>query len=236
MSVDVTLSYKRVGETYEGSIAVPHDATFIFEGYNFAQMMTVTHRLLKQLAATGLLVVRTDRDGLLPARLEPALLQLLLDDPVAYIKANTVPDRVVDLRGLQVRRTSKLAAMGEQVVPKSTGLRHGLDTLADAFGESLYTKAKAITTGGSWRYEHPATGRWSDLQTVEHWLKSHATEVQAVDDSRGWLLISAELLLKTGAERFYYPREWNDFGSWITKEQLRTKLEQFRKDKANVTR
>lgn len=245
MSDNVELKYKRVGEGYDGFIYIP-DANvtgakfeFPFTGYSFAAMMSQVHHFLtRTVADTGLLITRTDREGLLPAQLEPKLLHLLRTDPVAYIKANTTPDRVLDLRG--ARRMSKLAESDAHVVPKSTGLRHGLDTLADAFGEVLYTKAKASRAGQAetthWIYEHPATGRWSDLRTIEHWLDSHATEVQPLDSTGGWLLINVELLLKTNAERFYYPREWNDFGSWITKEQLQTKLEQFRKDKANVTR
>lgn len=240
MSDDVKLTYKRVGEFYEGEISVLNaPAGFIFEGYTFAEMMTQVHRILVSTPlGTGLLITRTDRAGLLPAKLEPSLLQLLRDDPVAYIKANTVPDRVVDLRGSG--RKSKLAQSDKQEIPRTTGLRHGHDTLAAAFGELVYAKARPSRAVQSetthWLYEHPATGRWSDLRTIEHWLGSHDTEVHAVDAKGGWLLIKVELLLKTGAERFYYPREWNEFGSWITNDHLRTKLEQFRKDKANVTR
>lgn len=228
MSSDLELTYKRVGEHYDGSVGA-----LIFEGFTFAQMMTAAHRFLVNMPEAGLLIKRTDREGLLPARLEPQLLQLLRTDPVAYIKANTVPDRVLDLRGPD--RQSKLAQSDAYVVPRSEGLCHGLDTLADAFGEVLYAKAKPMA-GGYWRYEHPATGRWSDLNTIEHWLSSHDTEVRPSGDSGGWLLIKVELLLKTHTERFYYPREWNEFGSWITKEQLQVKIEQFRKDKANVSR
>lgn len=233
MSNDVQLTYKRVGDKYVGLFEYGAKLLEFKDGIGFAEMMTHAHRLLADNPSAGLLIRRTDREGLLPAMLEPQLLHLLRTDPVSYIKANTIPDRVLDLRGQ--RRTSKLAESDGHVVPKTTGLRHGLDILADAFGEMVYTKARAHQ-GGSWRYEHPATGRWADLPTIEHWLGSHATEVHAIDDKHGYLLIKVELLLKTSAERFYYPRDWNNFGSWITKEQLQTKLEKFRKDKENVTR
>lgn len=233
MSDDVKLKYKRVGELYQGSITIAGATDFTFAGYTYAAMMTQVHRILVDCPReAGVLIARTDREGLLPAKLEPALLKLLREDPVAFIRANTIPDRVIDLRD---GKKSALSTNDSAQVPRTSGLRHGLDTLADAFGEVLYAKARPMT-GGFWRYEHPATGRWTDLSTIEHWLGSHSTEVQRVNDSAGWLLISAELLLKTRTERFYYPREWNEFGSWITREQLQTKLEQFRKDKANVTR
>lgn len=235
MSDNVKLTYKRVGEKYVGSISyqtVEGTALHLMEdafpdGIGFAEMMTKAHGFLVKLPDAGLIIQRTDRAGLLHAQLEPKLLELLRTDPVSYIKANTVPDRVIDLTG--GKRTSKLAE--RQEVPRTGGLVHGLDTLASAFGEALYARSKKV--GSRFLYEHPATGRWADLNTIEHWLGSHDTEVQGVDDKRAWLLISTERLLKTNAERFYYPRAWNEYGSWITKEQLRTKLEQFRKDKAN---
>jgi hypothetical protein len=228
---NVKLTYKRVGDSYEGVLeGGPEDQPLTFSGFSFAIMMTNTHRLLMLHPEAGLFIKRTDRDGLLLSQLEPALLQLLRTDPVAYIKANSLPDRVLDLRGPQ--RTSKLAKSDDHVVPRSTGLRHGHDTLADAFGEVVYARMKGALM------EHPATGRWADLRTIEHWFGSHDTELQIVDNDKksGWLLLKVELLLKTHAERFYYPREWNEFGSWITREQLQAKLDQFRKEKAHVTR
>ena len=232
MSNDVELTYKRVGEAYDGTIGSSGvEPSLLFEGWGFARMMTEVYKFLVATPEAGLLIKRTDREGLLPAQLEPQLLHLLRTDPVSYIKANTVPDRMLDLRGAQ--RTSKLAASEGHAVPKTTGLRHGFDTLADAFGEMVYTKARPSRPGQpQWLFEHPATGRWADLSTIEHWLGSHDTEVRPTGNSSGWLLIKVKLLLNTNAERFYYPREWNDFGSWITKEQLKMKLEQFRKDKA----
>jgi hypothetical protein len=216
-----------VGEAYVGK--VEHSAGVeTFSGSSFAGMMLLVSHILWQEPGAGLLIQRTDREGMLPVQLEPALLQMLRNDPEGYIKANTIAPRTIDLRK---ERTSALAAKHE--TPRYGGLRSGLNTLADAFGEVIYAKAKKWA-GGVWRYEHPATGRWSDLPTIEYWLQSHDTEVQPLDDKTGWLLLSVEQLLKVAAERYYFPREWNEFGSWITKEQLRQKLEQFRKEKANV--
>ena len=233
MSGNVTLTYKRVGEKFEGkfSLADVNALPSPFKDFDFAQMMTVASRLLKAYEAPGLIIQRTDRPGMLPVQLEPKLFELLLTDPVAYIKANSIAPRVLDLRAEE--KQSALAAGEKHVMPRSAGLRHGQDALASAFGERLYTRAKILGVG-HWRYEHPGTGRWADLVTIEHWLKSRETRPVFVDEKRGYLVIATELLLQTKSERFYYPREWNTFGSWITKEQLREKLEQFRKDKSNV--
>ena len=229
MSDDVKLTYKRVGEVYVGLIEKHGSKSFEFkDGLDFAQMMMHTNRFLLQNPQSNLLIQRTDREGMLPVQLEPKLLHMLRNDPEGYIKANTIAPRVIDLRK---DRTSALAAKHE--TPRHGGLRNGLNTLADAFGDVVYAKAKKWA-GGVWRYEHPATGRWADLPTIEYWLQSHDTEVQPLDDKTGWLLLSVEQLLKVDTDRYYFPREWNEFGSWISKEQLQQKLEQFRKDKANA--
>ncbi len=232
MPDEVKLTYRREGEKYVGLIEYKAKLLEFKEGLSFDQMMFETHRMLLQTPeGTPLCIVRLERPNALPVRLEPKLLHQLRTDPLGYIKANTIAPRVIDMRS---ERTSALVAGERYDMPRTAGLSHGLDTLADAFGEKLYSKAKLRQR--HWLYEHPGTGRWSDLRTIEHWLGTHATEVQPLDKKSGWLLLITEQLLSTDAERFYYPRAWNEFGSWISKEQLHMKLEQFRKDKSNVTR
>lgn len=231
MSDSVKLSYKRVGEKYVGLIEHGAELFEFKDGLDFAAMMMHANRVLVLNPGAELYIQRTDRAGLLPVKLEPLLLKLLRDDPLAYIKANTAATRVVDMRA--DGKVSALAASDKQPVPRTSGLRHGLDTVADAFGERIHSRAKA-GPGGTWIYEHPATGRWADLRTIEHWLGTRNTEVFSVDSElkRGWLTVAVAELLRTGAERFYYPREWNDYGSWITREQLAAKLEKYLKEKS----
>lgn len=239
MSDNVKLTYRREGEKFVGLIE--HGA-LMFEfknGIGFAEMMTHAHRFLVDAPQAGLLITRTERPNMLPVQLEPTLLKLLREDPVAYIKANSIPPRIIDLR--EGQKTSKLADGERYDMPRNVHLRHGLDTLADAFGEMVYAKAKQV--GGFWRFEHPGTGRWADLPTIEHWFGKRASgyvlPIDATDPklaTRGYLTLNVEDLLRTNAERFYYPREWNEFGSWISKDQLAAKLAQFRKDKSNVDR
>lgn len=239
MSNNVELTYRREGEKYIGTITYRALLIECKKGWTFDAMMMRVHQVLVTAPAeTGVLIRRTDRAGLLPAQLEPRLLELLRTDPVGYIRANTIAPRTIDLRS---EKKSALASGEKYDMPKTAGLRHGLDTLAAAFGEELYTKAKG--QGRRWVFEHPGTGRWTDLNTLEHWLgTSKVGPVLQVNPEtssltqRGYLAIAVELLLNTKAERFYYPREWNEFGSWITKEQLRAKLDQYKKEKQNVPR
>lgn len=229
MSDDVQLTYKRVGETYEGQIE-----NFKFFGWTYARMMTEAHRYLTDKPEAGLVMQRTDRVGLLPARLEAPLLKLLREDPAGFIRANTLAPRVIDLT--DGKKTSKLADAEKQDIPKVAGLRHGHNALAEAFGERVYIRMKLRGSMGA-LYEHPGTGRWADLATVEHWLgRPQSTEVFAMDDKQGWMTLLVTDLLLVKASRYFLPREWNEHGNWISKEQLLMKLDKFNKEKSNVTR
>lgn len=229
---EVRLTYKREGEKYVGLLEYKAKLQEFKAGLSFAEMMMETHRILVQTPeGTPLRIIRAERPNALPVQLEAKLLHQLRVDPEGYIKANTIAPRIIDMRA---ERISALANSDRYAIPRNSGLRHGLNVLADAFGETVYAKAKPHP--GGWRFEHPATGRWVDLNTIERWLGTHDTEIYPLDEKGGWLLLKTAQLLNTDAERFYFPREWNEFGSWISKDQLREKLDQFRKDKTDVTR
>jgi hypothetical protein len=214
---DVVLSHRRVGTSYEGDI----DGE-AFSDCSFSAMMLMVHARLFNRPGCGLRIVRTERQGLFPVQLEPALLRMLREDPLQYIQRHTMPDRVADLRPPD--RISKLAAPYR--APRG-GLRAGHATLADAFGDYVYVRLRAG------RVENPCTGRWSPIPEMED--NSGITVHQAVltDEKAksGWLVIATTKLLQSAAPRFYLPREWNESGSWITKERLQEMYDQFRKDR-----
>lgn len=209
MKSNVELLYRRIGLHYSGEI----DGV-AFTSKTFEEMMMLVHARLHECPGCGLRISRTERPGLFPVQLEPELLQLLLDDPQQYIQRHTIPDRVADLRSPD--RISKLAAPYK---PPRGGLRAGHDTLADAFGDSLYLRMRAG------KVEDPCTGRWCEVAALGCLKGLQAMAVT------GWLVIATSDLLKIDAPRFYLPREWNDGGSWITKERLQEMYDQFRKDR-----
>lgn len=218
----VELTYRRVGETYVGSIA-GEEATWS----SFAAMMTDAHRWLIARSNAGLLIQRTDRDGLLPVQLGDKELELLRTDPVAYIAAHTISHRTVDLSH---GKRSRLAEQERYVVPKSAGLRAGHDTLAAAFGERVYVRLRAVEDGH--QLEHPLTGRWVPLGT-DKWVQRVDFEV-VLTSSNGWVSFKVLDLLEAPAARYYLPREWNAYGGWISKDQLQEMYNQFIKERDHV--
>jgi hypothetical protein len=226
MKSNVELRYRRIGLHYTGEI---DGVEFMHK--TFEEMMLLTQARLLECPGCGLSISRTERPGLFPVQLEPELLQLLLTDPDQYIERHTIPDRIADLRPPD--RVSKLAAPYQ--APRG-GLRAGHDTLADAFGDNVYLRMRAG------KVENPCTGRWCSILELEEDLNRKGRQVKLVTDlpvlvtsdllqRTGWLVIATSDLLQSAATRFYLPREWNESGSWVTKERLQELYDQFRKDR-----
>lgn len=220
MSEDIRLTYRRVGLTYTGTI--DHVA---FDGLSFAEMMTRAHYALVAKPQAGLLLQRVDRDGLLPVQFDTESLELLRTDAQKYIDMHTIdaPVRVV----VNEPRVSTATA------PASSSLRVGHDTLAAAFGDRVYLRSKNSMLGTC--VEHPATGRWVDLDALGEWSSILDTATFVYQPGGfGWVVVSVTSLLATNSDKFYLPREWNPHGIWISKDQLRAMHEQFIKEKSDV--
>lgn len=239
MQGDIVLQYRRVGETYTGTIGIPDehyasamgidaadanelpDHRIVFDSLNFREMMLEVYRWLQLVPTAGLLIQRMERPGLMPVQLAPDMLELLREDPVRYIEMHSIPPRTIDLR-TGTKRLSALAAGERSDIPKTTGLRAGVDTMAAAFGETIYLKMRDKLV------EHPATGRWVSFREIEQFLGSHNAEIVFPGERRtGWITVPLKELLATTTAKFYLPREWNTYGSWITKEQLTEMYEHF---------
>lgn len=224
MQGDIVLSYRRIGETYTGVLQVPEteDSRVVFENKTYSEIMLETYRWLVQYPDAGLVIQRTEREGLMPIQLAPDMLELLRADPVRYIRMHSIAPRTIDLRSGS-KRTSALVAGEKYDIPKTTGLRAGCDTMAAAFGETIYLRMNNKLI------EHPATGRWVSFVEVERFIGTHNVELLITNDERGagWATTPLKDLLATAASKFYLPREWNTHGSWITREQLNEMCEHF---------
>jgi len=212
MPVDVVLSYRRAGTLYQGNLDGQP-----FSEKDFAAMMSLVHLRLLEFPESGLTFQRTDREGLLPIKITDDLVRLLREDPAQYIRMHSVAPVRIDLTG----RTSALAARARTVLPKTSGIRAGYDTIADAFGEVVYARFRNCNV------ESPESGRWVILGEVEKWL---GQSVNA--ETPGWVSFKVADLLATTSLRFYLPREWNPYHGWITKEQLAKLLEQFLEERS----
>lgn len=220
MQDDVLVSYRRVGFEYTGDVDGEP-----FAGKSFAAMMTLVHTRLLELPEAGLVMRRTEREGLLPVRIDDGKVELLRTDPARYIEMHTVAPVTIDMSG-GLKGQRALARGEHAVIPKTSGIRAGYDTIAEAFGEVVYARSRNNNV------ESPKDGRWVSLDTLERWLGVAPAEIISPD--LGWIGIHIADLLKTTNSRFYLPREWNPYRSWITREQLMELLEQFEEEKVSL--
>lgn len=223
MPFEIVLKYRRDGETYSGSIMVPHGlsaGTEEFSSENYARMMRRVHLALVTLPDAELVLERADTRVTLPIRLKRDLRLLLLNDPSRFIKLHSPAPVVLNLFGKTSSRKSKLVE--SYTVPMRSRLRVGHDTLADALGDVIYLK---LRTG---RIEHPITGRWVTLRDFESELRLHVQELMNVEGNiSGWVTVKTAELLQLDTPRFFLPRAWNVPGPWIAKEALQKKYDEF---------
>lgn len=218
---ELTLSYRRVGETYEGNVSVGKDADLTtFTGYTFAQMIRHLHLAVVQLAPTEVVFQRIDRPGMGSVALGAEMLALVRDDPTKYIEMHTTPHRTVDLRD-KPSRVSKLAA---KFTPPVQTIRAGHETLAAAFGDVMYLAMRAG------RIEHPTSGRWCTLSSLADELDLPSVRVVSGDGVE-WATIPTAALLAADVPAFFLPRAWNENGPWITKDRLQTRYNDYLKEK-----
>ncbi len=177
----------------------------------------------------------------MPVKLErldiPGFSQMLSDkerltlrtDPTAFINATTIPPITVVVRDKASTVPPRLLA--------------GYDTLAGAFGEKVYLRRR--DQGGVDQVEGPISGRWKKLTVVANSFGSFVDDgieisgefrpLSCTPERTPWLVVRVDDLLATGASRFYLPREWN-YPGWITRQDLKKKLEDFLREKAEAER
>lgn len=227
MPDEIVLTYRREGEAYTGSL-VYAVKTVPFTAKSYAWVMREVHLALVDLPEAEVQLVRDDRPGLLPVKLDPGARMLLRDDPARFIEVHTVAPRIIDMtNGQKPERVAKLVERYE--IPARSRLRVGHDTLADAFGEVVYLKLHKA------RVESPVDGRWVILGALEQLLGLRVQEALNTEgDLSGWATVRVEDLLAVNTEQYFLPRAWNSTGPWISKATLREKYEAYLKEKRHV--
>lgn len=220
---DIVLQYKRVDELSSGQIirrdqSKPVRVLFEFEKLDFAHMMSRFSSELQEYFEDRAVVERTDRAGLQPMVMEPEVVRLLREDPVAAIKSMTFGPVIVDAR------KSKLQDVPSTFFSPPSVIRAGYDALAETFGDELYIRYKDLVA------ECPCCGRWGvvkDGVLTCSFPRCKATFPISVR-SKNWAAIQTSTLLESGSSNFWFPREWNKGRSWISYEELETKYKSFR--------
>lgn len=231
----ILVSYARQRELTEGEhrldgvIAVFKDGkkgnAFPANNVLYKQLMTFVSSQLQLYPDHAVHFFRTDSH--FPAQeLSESNRVLLRDDPTAFIN-NTSPPPV------------RVIVSGSKPDPKpAPRLRAGLDALADAFGEVVYLRVEGE------KVENPITGRWStpgENDGIHVWLHTGAVAIRGSwiprpqpNSPARWVAVRIDELLQTDVSRFYFPREWNPGGQWITRDELQKKFNAFRIEKAST--
>ena len=202
-----------------------------FEKLSFSKMFTrLAHHLREQPEAAAV-VYRNDRPGLIPYVLDPEVTALLRQDPVAAIHSLTyAPPPVAPPR-------ERTAVPPASVPLEASPLRAGEDTLADAFGDEVYTPLRAGAI------ECPGCGRWGKISdeagspTFVCWRdcrKDDQVGGYPVTPGGRWAAVAVRRLLATPSTRFWLPRAWNPSGPWISRDSLRDMYAAYQAEKATL--
>lgn len=250
MTVEVTLEYKRASSaagctTSTGRVLSKEGGLITEEGdfssLPFADMLTKLHQATKNWPdeePIEIIILRTDRDGLMPYKLDPATVQLIRTDPAAAAAALSVPDRSPSG---EVRRAKE--ANVPIVMPP---LKVGDDVMADAFGDQLYFKVRGH------ELECPGCGFWgmftspgllndpdragSSFKTTFVCGKRCGCERFIVTCNKSWGYVDTSYLLeRTKLAAFYFPRAWNGGRPWVTRDALQRMYQQFKQEKEHAS-
>ena len=225
---DLMLVYRREEQLFTGNILYgdpqggERGAVVIssFERVSFGLMFA---RLSEQITVfvekdekIGVTVRRTDLEQ--PAmRFDEETVLLLHADPVGVIRSLSPSPTKVFARRIDPATTSPL--------------RVGYDALAATLGDEVYIRRRVD------QVECPCCGRWADLKVG---VTAPRGRVFSVDQLAGvcrssacmamfpatlrndrWVSVRVTALLSDPeAAKFFFPREWNKPGPWVTREDL----------------
>jgi hypothetical protein len=245
MSVEVTLSYRRTPEDRStGDIKsnenglVTEEGTF--ENLEFKRMMQKLASVLlcfPEEQPVGVVLQRTDREGLLPYKLDDKTVELLRKDTVAAIQAMEYPTHSPSSTVRRVREERQL-----RIQPP---IQVGHEALVDSFGDVVYFRVRGH------ELECPGCGFWgmftspgllADPERAGQVFKTifvcpkRCKERFAVTCEQALGYIDTEYLLeRTKLDRFYFPRAWNGGRSWISREGLQKKYDEYKKEKESTS-
>lgn len=220
MKAEIRLSYGRSGETYHGSFYVMVYPTrgylnrLSFDSYTFPRMMSKLAQFVREYEETEVVLERLEIKGS-SYRLDAETVSQLRTDPASAISHMMPDSRVVVIRDPAKHR----------MTPPSGLLRAGHDTVAAAFGDSVY-----CASNEAGRIECPACGRWA---MVAGKCTNDTCQVQVPGTVSGmsWFITATQDLLQLNLKRYYLPRSWNPSRGWISHEELTELHEAFKEER-----
>ena len=190
------------------------DSTEDFIGAHFESLIRRIHNLLPP-DDFELLFIRTDRPELPPYPLEAGLVLLIRNSPEDAITAMSHPDIRVEV-GRAPQPANPLRSCG--------------DNLAAAFGEKVLIRRREGLG------ECPGCGTWAPTLlggTDGCRIVCDKCHLSLGCDDCGdeWLFVGVAELLCYPRDRYFLPREWNSFHTWVDRSALLAMYEDFMKQK-----
>jgi len=232
------LSYMRVdGDLSTGDIRTDDDGEeLVWTTFTQSNWRMVTNTFARAVAAypdvKDVYIKRTDRPGLIALKLKEEEVELWRRDPIEAMRSWELPQQTISLRE-SVGRIFPVSAcpVSESFPP----LRAGQETLAQCFGDIVYTRYRANLI------ECFGCGRWvsEDQSTTpaSHFVcdSCGSFAIQNPHELTEWVGVYVRDLLTSSLSRFYIPRAWNKHGKWITREQLSDFYNQYRLEKDTLS-
>lgn len=228
----IDLEYQRDGEAYSGKLSGVEEGggfSISFFNYSFAKMLRALHLVLVEHQTADVVLGRLERPGLMSYTLDEGTLDLLRRDPVAAIKHFSPSFERGTLPPPKRPSTDPTLPSAPQF------LRVGSETLADAFGELVLLRQRVG------RVECPKCGRYrAECGTGGCILCEVCGFVVPVrglgqcTDAVEWVQVSVRCLLAARLDRYFLPRAWNSTPPWIYYYDLRSKLEDYLRNKEQV--
>jgi hypothetical protein len=220
----ILLTYWRDGkaETFSGTVDVDSaDYHRAFSELDFRGLLFEAQRALLLFGSQRLVFQRKEAPYpmVLPTGLEELLIKNL---DAAYQALSPEPREVI---------------VGRSRPSREGALRHGHDTLAEAFGDVVYFRARTGKNNTTWA-EDPLSGRWGVVEKEgQGWrLRQLLIESVLFEQRFQWVTALTKDLLALGAPRYYLPRRWNPSGGWISHADLTAFYDSYQKEKLDVYR
>lgn len=188
-----------------------------FTGVHFEALLRLLNEKLPD-DDMDLVFIRSDRQDLQPYPLKQELVLLIKTDVEKAIQEMSHPDvRIVIGRNPQ-----------SPALLKSCG-----DTLAGAFGETVLVRRRHLSV------ECPLCGKWAPVIGGA----AHTWTIQGCSCGLQYMLFKelpdpawfsvkvTSLLDQSSADKFFLPREWNNYQPWVSREKLEALYTQFMKTK-----
>lgn len=211
MNTDLSLfwEYSLSGNELFNATFTHKDVSWVLLKTSFKEMLEQLQHILFTTTAKQIVVRRRAKTKLFEYLLEEVLVELIRSD--------------IEEAYRRMTWTQPVAPSPKEDVLQLPGLRAGISTLADSFGDEVYILRQED------KLECPFCGRWSS-DSPDFTCAACKGSIALKAHGR-WYSAKVEDLLASNAPRFFLPRRWNTGNTWISRSDLEELFNQWQKVK-----